>query len=228
MKKDELKKYDGTNGNPAYVAYKGKIYDVTESRLWKKGSHVNRHNAGDDLTDFMSMAPHADDVMAKFKVVAELEAEEDVEVELDKKDILREWYRKYHPHPVLLHFPMGLFYFSALMQLMFLVFRNDSFETAAYYSLIGGTLSSIPATISGIFSWWLNYQLMLTSIFKIKLINSIILIFIGITAILIRFYIPEVSSDTQLYGILYNGLVFISVPILTIVAYNGGKITWPS
>ena len=31
----ELKNYDGKNGRKAYIAYKGKIYDVSESFLWK-------------------------------------------------------------------------------------------------------------------------------------------------------------------------------------------------
>ena len=37
IKKSELKKYDGSNKNPAYIAYKGYIYDVTNSFLWKGG-----------------------------------------------------------------------------------------------------------------------------------------------------------------------------------------------
>ncbi|MGE4547308.1 MAG: cytochrome b5 domain-containing protein, partial [Desulfurella sp.] len=31
MTKDELKKYNGENGMPSYVAYKGKVYDVSDS-----------------------------------------------------------------------------------------------------------------------------------------------------------------------------------------------------
>ena len=34
-----LAQYDGKNGNPAYVAYKGKVYDVSASFLWKDGNH---------------------------------------------------------------------------------------------------------------------------------------------------------------------------------------------
>ncbi len=31
--REELKKYDGKNGRPAYIAYKGKVYDVSDSHL---------------------------------------------------------------------------------------------------------------------------------------------------------------------------------------------------
>ena len=37
----ELQQYNGKNGNPAYIAYKGTVYDVTGSDLWKDGRHQN-------------------------------------------------------------------------------------------------------------------------------------------------------------------------------------------
>ena len=33
----ELAKYSGENGSPIYVAQGGKVYDVTESKLWRNG-----------------------------------------------------------------------------------------------------------------------------------------------------------------------------------------------
>jgi predicted heme/steroid binding protein len=46
----ELEKFDGNNGRPVYVAHKGKVYDVSNSKLWKNGLHMKRHHAGNDLT----------------------------------------------------------------------------------------------------------------------------------------------------------------------------------
>ena len=34
----ELGKYDGQNGNPAYVAIDGVVYDVTNVSAWKDGA----------------------------------------------------------------------------------------------------------------------------------------------------------------------------------------------
>src|SRR5512141_1236712 len=50
---DALCQFDGKDGRPAYVAYQGAIYDVTNSKLWKNGSHVTKHSAGGDLSDLM-------------------------------------------------------------------------------------------------------------------------------------------------------------------------------
>jgi predicted heme/steroid binding protein/uncharacterized membrane protein len=54
----ELANFDGEEGRSAYFAYKGKIYDVSNSKLWRGGSHMKRHQAGVDLTDTLSQAPH--------------------------------------------------------------------------------------------------------------------------------------------------------------------------
>lgn len=55
---EELKQYDGKNGNPAYVAVDGIIYDVTNVAKWKNGEH-NGYSAGNDLTDIIkNKSPH--------------------------------------------------------------------------------------------------------------------------------------------------------------------------
>lgn len=55
--KEELKKFDGQNGNPAYIAIEGKVYDVTNAPRWNEGMHEGV-KAGEDLTDKMKNAPH--------------------------------------------------------------------------------------------------------------------------------------------------------------------------
>ena len=70
---EELAKFDGKEGRPAYVAYKGKVYDVSESWMWEDGDHQGLHEAGKDLTEDMEDAPHEDDNLSEFPVVGELE-----------------------------------------------------------------------------------------------------------------------------------------------------------
>ncbi len=69
---DELKEYNGKNGKPAYIAYKGKVYDVTDDYLWTDGDHQGEHSAGADLTEKMSLAPHMEDVLERVKLVGTL------------------------------------------------------------------------------------------------------------------------------------------------------------
>lgn len=55
---EELKKYDGQDGRPAYVAYDGVVYDVSDSAMWDGGDHMGAHSAGEDLTAAHDDAPH--------------------------------------------------------------------------------------------------------------------------------------------------------------------------
>jgi len=70
---EELAKYDGKEGRPAYIAYKGKVYDMSESWLWEDGGHQGLHEAGKDLTAEMEDAPHEEDNIFDMPVVGELE-----------------------------------------------------------------------------------------------------------------------------------------------------------
>jgi predicted heme/steroid binding protein len=54
----ELAEYNGKNGRPAYVAYDGKVHNVSEGFLWKDGPHQVLHEAGTDLTEAIDKAPH--------------------------------------------------------------------------------------------------------------------------------------------------------------------------
>ncbi|SKA80171.1 Predicted heme/steroid binding protein [Caloramator quimbayensis] len=46
---EELSKYDGSLGNPAYIAVYGIVYDVSNSPVWGGGTHFGA-TAGGDLT----------------------------------------------------------------------------------------------------------------------------------------------------------------------------------
>jgi len=54
----ELRQYDGTKGNPVYIAYDGVVYDVSDAPLWRTGMHQHLHYAGLDLTRSLRKAPH--------------------------------------------------------------------------------------------------------------------------------------------------------------------------
>ncbi len=65
----ELVRCDGKEGRAAYIAYQGKVYDVTASFLWKGGRHQALHEAGRDLTTALAEAPHGSDLLARVPVV---------------------------------------------------------------------------------------------------------------------------------------------------------------
>jgi len=61
----ELSKYNGQNGNPAYVAVDGDVYDL--SSVFQDGKHFS-HYAGTELTNVF-YTYHAKSVLAKYPIV---------------------------------------------------------------------------------------------------------------------------------------------------------------
>jgi predicted heme/steroid binding protein len=68
----ELAEYNGAGGKPAYIAYKGKVYDVSASSFWLDGDHFGTHPAGKDLTEDLELAPHGGEVLERTKQVGVL------------------------------------------------------------------------------------------------------------------------------------------------------------
>ena len=67
----QLSLRNGVDKEEVWVAYRGIIYDVSLSRLWRKGEHYE-HWAGQDLTHELKDAPHTDKVFEKFKIVGKI------------------------------------------------------------------------------------------------------------------------------------------------------------
>lgn len=63
--RSQLALRNGQDKLEIWVAYKGYIYDVSKSRLWRNGKHYE-HWAGQDLTDELPDAPHTETVFDKF------------------------------------------------------------------------------------------------------------------------------------------------------------------
>lgn len=68
---DELAQYDGKNGNGAYVAVDGIVYDVTNAAKWQNGSHYGVQ-AGTDCTTAISRSPHGSSVLDGLPIVGTL------------------------------------------------------------------------------------------------------------------------------------------------------------
>ncbi|MCR3956970.1 MAG: hypothetical protein NUK57_11795 [Gudongella sp.] len=70
---DELAEYDGLDGQEAYVAVDGVVYDVSGSDMWDAGGH-NGFQAGQDLSEeIKEVSPHGVSVLERMPVVGTLE-----------------------------------------------------------------------------------------------------------------------------------------------------------
>lgn len=68
---EDLAKFNGMDGNPAYVAVNGTVYDVTNNAAWAAASHFGLH-AGKDLTKEFASCHAGQSILNKLKTVGKL------------------------------------------------------------------------------------------------------------------------------------------------------------
>lgn len=221
----ELSGFDGKEERRAYVAYKGVVYDVTESPLWKKGKHAGKFQAGADLTPFLEQAPHGEEV---FDRVPEVGTLEEKKASFWSKEGLKRLYARFHPHPMTVHFPIALHYFAGGMDLLFLLSPDRAYEMAVFSSFFAATVMGAVAMVPGMLSWWLNYDLARSSLFVGKLAGATVTLLLGVVGVAMHMEIPELAWSSGWEGWAYHGIVFATVAVVTLVAWLGGRITWPS
>jgi predicted heme/steroid binding protein/uncharacterized membrane protein len=223
---EELVTFNGKDGKPVYIAFEGKVYDVSKSPLWSSGLHMNRHPSGKDLTGEISAAPHGPEVFERYPQVGILKKgppEELKHLPPVLQDLLQRFpTARRHPHPMIVHFPLAFLMGSSLFIVLHLLFKKPAFEIMSFYLFILGAISSPFAIVTGLLTWWVNYRLKLTLFVKRKIQLSILLLILEIILIFWRGSNPAITSP------LYFILVILLTPIVGLLGYYGGQMTFPT
>lgn len=225
----ELEKYDGKNGKPIYIAYQGRIYDVSKSMLWRNGLHMKRHHAGQDLTADIQGAPHEPDVLDRYpqigtlrKAVKEQELPPLLSKLLERVPMLRR-----HPHPMTVHFPIVFSFSTTIFNILYLITGIKSLEITALHCLAAGTLFTVVAIATGLYTWWLNYMARPLRAVKVKMPLSLIMLITQIIALIWRINVPEVMDSIRGVNIIYLLLVLSLFPMVVVIGWFGAHLTFP-
>ncbi len=223
---EELLSFNGKDGSPIYVAFQGKVYDVSGSPLWANGTHMLRHVAGRDLTTDISAAPHGTEVFERYPQIGVIKKGPPEELK-HLPPVLQKVLQGFpmarrHPHPMLVHFPIAFLMGASLSILLHILFENPFFELFSFYLLILGAISSLFAMASGLLTWWVNYRFKLTYFVKRKIQLSILLAILEIVLVFWRSMVPEMSN------IVYFILMFLLTPNVMLLGFYGGQITFPT
>jgi len=214
----ELKKYDGTDGMPIYVAYEDRIYEVTESQLWTGGRHMGIHQAGSDLTESIEDAPHDRETLLRFPVVGTLIPEEALRVSLAQR------VASLHLHSVVVHFPIALSTVVPLFSILYILTGVTQFEAASYYLLLLATLSAPVGGLSGMFSWTVSYGAKRSTNFRRKIGLSIALAVISFTLSVWRTLIPDILLSQSGLSYIYVLMQLSLALVAGALGHIGGKI----
>jgi predicted heme/steroid binding protein/uncharacterized membrane protein len=225
----ELSQFNGENGKPVYVAYQGKVFDVSNSKLWKGGLHMKRHHGAKDLTADFKSAPHGEDVLARHPQVGMLREEPEtrkipgvLESLLAKYPMLRR-----HPHPMVVHFPIVFMFSTTVMTILYVLTGIRSLETTALHCLAGGILFTPIAILTGLYSWWLNYLAKPLRPVTIKQWTSVILLALQITLLVWRIKVPHILDSLSAGSAIYFLLTLALLPIVIVIGWFGAKLTFP-
>jgi predicted heme/steroid binding protein/uncharacterized membrane protein len=229
--REELATFNGENGQPVYIAHDDKVYDVSESKLWKTGSHMQRHQAGTSLTEDIGGAPHGIEVFEKFPQVGILKPEKDP-MDEHIPDFLLAVFRKIpmlrrHPHPMTVHFPIAFMMLFPVLNILYLVTGKPSFDISSFHVLVAGLVFTPVALITGPYNWWINYAGKWSKIIAVKMLGSLILITLILVIFLWRLLSPEIMLQPSGARILYL-IISLTFPVLVaVLGWFGAKMTFP-
>jgi len=220
---EELAQFDGKDGRPAYFAVDGVVYDGTNSRLWRNGTHVRLHEAGGDLTRPLMAAPHPVDRLDNVPtvgVLADGEAAEPAAPEEDDVPSFARFLYGMHAHPASVHFPIALCAIAGLLEFVGLVLQCPGCHTAASYNLVLGLVSSPVAIVSGIVDWKYQFGGRLTNLFMWKYALSTVFILVAVVAVALL----ALGAAPQMYSLAVIALA----PVALGLGFVGGRLTFPS
>lgn len=227
-----LQEYDGQGGRPCYVAHDGKVYDASQSKLWKGGLHMRRHRAGMDLSADIQAAPHGPEVLERCPQVGVLDKKETLAPETPLPGIVHlllennPFFRR-HPHPMTVHFPIVFMLAAPFFLVLYLLTGLRAFETTAFHCLGGGVLFSIVGITTGLITWWYNYLGKMMTPIAVKLPLSLVMLAVCTTAFVWRLLDPDVMVAVQGVRLLYPFLVISLAPMVSIIGWYGATMTFP-
>ena len=232
MDKAALAENNGQDGKPAYVAFDGKVYDVSDSAKWKNGKHMMRHSSGMDLTSTMDAAPHGPEVFEKFSKVADLA---DAGDEPEGPELFWPLNRlfakvpmlKRHPHPFSVHFPIALYLAGFLFVLLYYIFKVDSFAATSFHLTVLATITTPVVLLTGIQSWWLFYGLKRTVRLTAKFLLAPVVLILGIVACVIYAMLPGPLAESGGSGLAYSIILGIDCALVLLLGYIGAMFTFP-
>jgi predicted heme/steroid binding protein/uncharacterized membrane protein len=229
---DELAQSDGKEGRTTLIAVDGNVYDVSKSKKWVDGVHMKRHHAGKDLTSDIEAAPHGKEVLERFEVAGKHQktaqatssgAAGGLDAWLDQHPFFRR-----HPHPAIVHIPLGMFSVAPLFLIIAILWKSGRTEWAAFCCTLIGLAAMPLAIASGYFTWWINYEMVDSTIIRKKRGLAWTALVVAIASVALRSWVVSNATEIGDPWAVLNLILLIVLGIMFVMIGNlGGRLTFP-
>ncbi len=216
---DELARFDGKDGRPAYFAYMGKVYDASGSRLWRGGRHGAAHQAGADLTEPFSRAPHREEVLSRLPILGTLVPKEALGLQLLRR------IDRLHLHATFVHLTIAYTIAAPFFFLAWILSGRKVLDEITLYLLALGLITVPLSFITGAVSWVVNYETKAAFNFNLKFVLGILLLL----CLLGSFFVRVTGSETVLAKPscwFFLGLLTLQLVLALMLDFFGKKIVY--
>jgi len=139
--------------------------------------------------------------------------------------LLKLAFPKHAHHPVLVHFPIGLFVMSVIFDLIAIRKNNRSLSLAGYYNLVAAGITASMAVVSGLLAWWFafGHEALDTDrflLFHLVLGSVTTLLILGLCLLRSRTADKGAKPST-----LYAAVALIAFVLISITGHLGGNLT---
>lgn len=132
-----------------------------------------------------------------------------------------------YPHPLAIHFPIVFFLSATFFTLLYLATGDGAWESTAFHCLGGGVITLPVAICTGLFTAWLNFSAESARTAALEKKLSFLLQTAATTAWLWRWLDPRVLLHPAGLNLLYLLLVLSLTPLVAVISFFGGMLTFP-
>lgn len=216
----DLAQYDGSQGRPAYIAFKGIVYDASGSGRWKDGKHgAGQHQAGNDITEAIVRAPHGEEMIARLGIVGSLQKKETYQGRLMRM------VDSFHPHGSLVHLTFACVAIAPFTFSLWIVLSRPVWDEVTSSLLVVGAVSLPLSFLTGLIGWIVSYESKATRVFNVKIAMGILLFVVTVGTMVWRL----TGQETVLVRpgcYLYLAFLVVQFALVLLLDYYGKKTVY--
>jgi predicted heme/steroid binding protein/uncharacterized membrane protein/ActR/RegA family two-component response regulator len=216
----DLAQYDGSQGRPVYIAFKGMVYDASGSGRWKNGKHgAGQHQAGKDMTEAIARAPHGEEMLARLAIVGSLQKKETYQGRLIRMvDSL-------HPHNTFVHVTFACVAMAPFTFSLWILLNRPVWDEVTLSLLVMGAVSLPLSILTGLIGWIVSYESKATRVFNVKIATGILLFVVTVGTMVWRLTGQEMVL-VRPGSYLYLALLFVQFALVLLLDYYGKKTVY--